>query len=81
MKISINQPCHQNWDKMKPNDKGAFCLNCKKNVIDFSNRTTAEVKDFFMELPSTENVCGRFRETQLHEISFDDFINDFMKYI
>jgi hypothetical protein len=47
MKISINEPCHENWDKMKSNDKGAFCLSCQKNVVDFSNKTISEIKDFF----------------------------------
>src|SRR4051812_24035979 len=80
MKININEPCHENWDKMAPNDKGAFCLNCKKNVIDFSQKTIEQIKTFFSEQPSTENVCGRFRERQLHEMSFDHFMNEFMSW-
>ena len=80
MKININEPCHENWDKMTANDKGAFCLSCKKNVIDFSQKTIAEVKSFFSELPATEKVCGRFREKQLQEMSFDHFMNEFMSW-
>lgn len=80
MKITINQPCHENWDKMKPNDKGAFCLSCQKNVVDFSSRTMDEVKKFFYELPSSHNVCGRFKENQLNEMSFDHFVNEFMNW-
>lgn len=80
MKISINQPCHENWDKMTPNDKGAFCLACQKTVIDFSSKTIDEIKTFFVLKPKTESVCGRFRKKQLHELSFDEFITEFMSW-
>lgn len=80
MKISINQPCHENWDSMKPNDKGAFCLSCKKNVVDFSSKTITQIKDFFNELPASNNVCGRFKEKQLTELSLDHFLNEFMSW-
>lgn len=80
MKISINEPCHEDWDKMTPNDKGAFCLACQKTVIDFSKKTIEEIKTFFVQKPATESVCGRFRNKQLHELSFDEFINEFMSW-
>ncbi len=80
MKISINEPCHEDWDKMTPNDKGAFCLACQKTVVDFSSKTINEIKSFFVLKPKTESVCGRFREKQLHELSFDEFINEFMSW-
>ena len=77
MKISINTPCHENWDAMSPNDKGAFCLSCQKNVVDFSKKTITEIKDFFKHVPETESVCGRFEEDQLTEMTFDHFYNQF----
>lgn len=80
MKISINQPCHEDWDKMTPNDKGAFCLACQKTVVDFSSKTINEIKTFFALKPKTESVCGRFRDKQLQELSFDDFMNEFMSW-
>lgn len=80
MKISINEPCHEDWDKMTPNDKGAFCLACQKTVVDFSSKTIDEIKTFFVLKPKTESVCGRFRDKQLHELSFDDFMNEFMSW-
>jgi hypothetical protein len=80
MKISINEPCHENWDKMTPNDKGAFCLSCQKNVIDFSCKTIKEIKSFFQKKSDSEIVCGRFDETQLVALTFDDFFNKFMKW-
>lgn len=77
MKISINNPCHENWDAMTPNEKGAFCLSCQKTVVDFSKKTLKEIKDFFAEVPQTESVCGRFEEDQLTDMSFDDFHSNF----
>ena len=77
MKISINTPCHENWDGMTPNEKGAFCLSCQKTVVDFSQKTITEIKDFFREVPKTESVCGRFEEDQLTEMTFDHFYNQF----
>lgn len=80
MKISINTPCHENWDAMTPNEKGAFCLSCQKNVVDFSKKTVSEIKDFFKTVPETESVCGRFEESQLDDVSFDHFHSGFKKW-
>ena len=80
MQISINKPCHENWDKMTPNDKGAFCLSCQKNVVDFSNKTVAQIKDFFSKKTDTASVCGRFEEDQLTEMSFDHFFAQFRSW-
>lgn len=77
MKIVIDNPCHENWDAMTPNEKGAFCLSCQKTVIDFSVKTIEEIKSFFVELPKTESVCGRFKEEQLEEMTFEHFFNQF----
>lgn len=77
MKIIIDNPCHENWDAMSPNEKGAFCLSCQKTVIDFSIKTVEEIKNFFVKLPETESVCGRFKEEQLDEISFEHFFKQF----
>lgn len=76
MNISINKPCHEDWSKMTPNDKGAFCAVCTKDVMDFSKKTVQEIKEFFSK-PITGKVCGRFKEEQLDEISFESFIERF----
>ena len=75
MKISINEPCHENWDAMTPNDKGAFCKSCAKDVVDFSKMGIAEIKSFFSKPQG--KVCGRFEEKQLQELTFDDFFAKF----
>ena len=76
MEISIQKPCHENWDEMTPNEQGAFCSKCVKTVIDFSNKSIEEIKDFFVA-KKDEKVCGRFDKTQLVSLSFDAFYNEF----
>jgi len=76
MKISINEPCHENWDAMTPNQQGAFCGSCQKDVVDFSKMGLAQIKAFFSK-PQSGKVCGRFEEKQLTELSFDDFFAKF----
>lgn len=79
MKIEINKPCHENWDAMTPTAKGAFCAVCTKDVVDFSAKTMDEIKSFFSK-PQEGKVCGRFKETQLQELSFDSFFSRFSLY-
>ena len=76
MKISINEPCHENWEAMTPNQQGAFCGSCQKDVVDFSKMGLAQIKAFFSK-PQENKVCGRFEERQLTELSFDDFFSKF----
>jgi hypothetical protein len=75
MKITINEPCHENWEAMTPNQQGAFCKSCMKDVVDFSKKTVGEIKEFFSKPQG--KVCGRFEEKQLQELSFDDFFSRF----
>ncbi len=76
MEISIKKPCHENWDSFTPNEQGAFCGKCVKTVVDFSNKSLDEIKEFFTG-KQNEKVCGRFESTQLTSLSFDAFFNEF----
>lgn len=76
MEISIKKPCHENWDSFTPNEQGAFCGKCVKTVVDFSNKSIDEIKDFFAG-KENERVCGRFETRQLTSLSFDAFFNEF----
>ena len=62
--LQIPEPCHENWDKMTPGDKGRFCDSCQKTVHDFTGMTDAQLIAFFKK-PSTGSVCGRFYSDQL----------------
>lgn len=65
-KISIPEPCHQDWDKMSPKDNGRFCLSCSKTVVDFTSMLPEEIQHYFI---SNQNICGKFKNTQLDEIT------------
>ena len=63
--LTIPTPCHENWDKMTPVEKGRFCGSCQTQVVDFSIMTDHELAQFFKK-PSSGSLCGRFMTGQLH---------------
>jgi hypothetical protein len=64
LQLIIPEPCHENWDKMSPNEQGRFCNSCAKTVVDFSSMTDGQMIDYFTRLKN-ENVCGRVNTGQL----------------
>lgn len=65
-KISIPKPCHEDWNKFTPHEKGAFCKVCSKSVHDFTKSSAEEIKTILVEEMSAGNkVCGRFNGSQL----------------
>ncbi|MEY4877545.1 MAG: hypothetical protein RL708_2695 [Bacteroidota bacterium] len=62
--INIPQPCHEDWNKMLPEQKGRHCDACKTVVTDFTIMTDAEIINHLKATAS--NTCGRFLETQLN---------------
>jgi len=64
IKLSINEPCHEDWGKMSPNEQGRFCDSCAKPVIDFSTSTDLEIIQF-LDSHKGQKTCGRFKATQL----------------
>lgn len=66
-KITIPKPCHEDWDKMVPDQTGRFCNSCAKSVVDFTGMKTAEIQDYFIKNQGRK-VCGRFKTEQLDSI-------------
>jgi hypothetical protein len=64
IQLSIPEPCHQDWNKMTPNDQGRFCSSCSKTVVDFSTMSDAALIHYFENLKDS-NVCGRVYTDQL----------------
>ena len=62
IKITIANPCHEDWTKMTPTEKGKHCNSCEKEVIDFSEKSDEEI---FKLVRSGASMCGRFKNTQL----------------
>lgn len=44
IRISIPDPCNQNWNQMLPNEKGRYCDTCKLTVVDFTKMSNEEIK-------------------------------------
>lgn len=61
MKISIPQPCHENWNEMLPEEKGRFCLSCQKCVLDFTKMSDLEIKSHSKQ----KDICVRLDERQI----------------
>jgi hypothetical protein len=67
-RITIPEPCHEDWGKMTPTEKGRFCAVCQKNLVDF---TTYSTRQLFAEVSAGKNICGRFREDQLNRFIYE----------
>ncbi|MGZ5248505.1 MAG: carboxypeptidase-like regulatory domain-containing protein, partial [Flavitalea sp.] len=64
IQLGIPQPCHENWNKMKPEEKGRFCNSCQKTVMDFREMSDRQLAEFFKR--PVGSVCGRFNTDQLN---------------
>lgn len=61
--IYIPEPCHENWGKMSPTEKGRFCKVCTKEVVDFTSKSKQEI---IQHLTTAEGkTCGQFSVSQL----------------
>jgi len=63
--ITIPEPCHEDWQRMTPNEQGRHCALCCKTVVDFSNWEPQEIL-FYLSANQADQVCGRFRNNQLN---------------
>ena len=61
--IDIPKPCHEDWDKMPPKNDGRYCDVCKKTIFDFTNLSNRELVN---KLENGENVCARYKASQLN---------------
>lgn len=68
IKVSIPKPCQENWNNMTPNEQGAFCKMCAKPVIDFTQKSVQELKQYLMDRKN-EKICGRVNSDQLDVFS------------
>lgn len=67
IKISIPEPCHEDWNKMVLNEKGRFCESCSKTVVDFTRMLPDDIKNYFLENRG-KSICGRIKQSQMDSI-------------
>lgn len=65
----IEEPCHADWNQMKPEAQGRFCSSCSKTVVDFSTMSDFSIVNY-LENNKHQSVCGRFAEDQLDKTYF-----------
>jgi hypothetical protein len=63
IRLSIADPCQENWDAMNPVGNGRYCHSCQKAVVDFSTMSDTQLIAYFAKPAS--NLCGRFLPGQL----------------
>jgi hypothetical protein len=68
----IPNPCHEDWSKMSPTEKGAFCSSCQKEVYDFTNLSRKEIKSV---VETVTNPCVRIQQHKLDELNFIEWFN------
>ncbi|WP_178987213.1 energy transducer TonB [Winogradskyella schleiferi] len=68
--ISIPNPCHEDWIKMTPNEKGRFCQSCSKSVIDFTQMPQQTIEAYLVA-NNRKKICGRFKVSQLEQIRIE----------
>ncbi|WP_420571394.1 hypothetical protein [Kordia sp.] len=61
--LRLNKACSEQWENMKPNEKGSFCDTCAKNVIDFTQLSQLEITEKIKN--SKGEICARITKKQL----------------
>jgi hypothetical protein len=62
--LTITNPCQQNWEDMKKQPDGNFCMNCSKSVIDFTAMSDNEIRKYMEN--NQGKVCGRLLSSQVN---------------
>ena len=61
--IQIPEPCHEDWGKMTPTEKGKHCAVCSKEVVDFTRQSDEAIVKHVLK---NKNACGRFTTRQIN---------------
>lgn len=64
VQLSIPTACHEDWHAMTPDEKGRYCMSCRKTVVDFTNMSDREILNHISK--SSGGVCGRLHADQLN---------------
>lgn len=60
--IRIPEPCAESWAAMTPTGLGRHCAACQKTVVDFTQKTDAEILAYLAG--ATGETCGRLSSDQ-----------------
>lgn len=68
--IHIPEPCHADWDAMRPEERGKFCFDCRKKVHDLSAMTKGEARDFLRD-NACNDICVSYEHDQDGNLMFE----------
>lgn len=77
IKLTIPEPCHENWSNMTPTEQGKFCKSCQKEVFDLTKESEDEVAHKIHQ--STGELCVRIpnqyldKKIDLHAAGFGKY--------
>lgn len=66
IKLTIPEPCSQDWNNMSATGNGKFCASCNKCVGDYTHFTDQQLIAYFSK--TTAPACGRFTTEQLNRV-------------
>ena len=64
------KPCSEDWNKMTPTEKGAYCGKCALEVIDFTHKTPEEIRETLYANVG-KRTCGHIGKMQLETVNSD----------
>lgn len=64
VKISIPEPCKEQWGGMKPVGSGRHCEKCDRAIADFSRLSDGQLLDLLAK--QNGQLCGRISSVQLN---------------
>lgn len=73
MHLKIKEPCPANWDEMTSEKDGKFCAMCKKNVIDFTQKSKSDILIYLLENKG-KNICAKMPSRELN-FNYKDITN------
>lgn len=71
--LTIPEPCHEDFSKMTPTARGAFCSKCQTDTFDFRNLSNQEINQILWD-QKDDHLCGQFSNRQLVELN-QGFLN------
>jgi hypothetical protein len=66
-RITLPEPCKEDWNEMSPIQQGRHCSVCEKDLVDFTHMSDNSLIDFLSK-KKDEKTCGRFHSSQLDRV-------------
>ncbi|WP_306350042.1 hypothetical protein [Flavobacterium sp. '19STA2R22 D10 B1'] len=78
--LELRNPCTENLDGMTKNSQGFYCDSCKKNVLDFTEKTDQEITTIVSSMNGA-SFCAKLRPYHLEQnFEYYEENNNSLKY-